>query len=255
MEAVGINNMPFDMKGKLQLVKKYIYEVELQGFVDVIRSDLLQIGLVLYGEEVLKLAPVATNMFPSPAHLTTIGKNNGTESMNLSLSESSSGVDSDLSSSSSSSSSSNILKSSSSYGWLNYEQFRNLFYFKCDSLLEDQGIDKLKRLINTTAEWSGPLQIVGRLKRYFIAMIDKKVEERDIRWIEQLLRFWTSKAHCVPHYASIVVNFQYFGRPRITASACFNELVLPSYLIEEYRVFEEIMDESVKSLKFGFTTS
>ena len=108
---------------------------------------------------------------------------------------------------------------------------------KCDSLLEDQSIDKLRKLINTTAEWNGPIQIVSRLKRYFIAMIDKKVKERNVRWIEQLLQFWTSKAHCVPHYAIITVKFQYSGRPRITASACFNELVLPSYLIEEYRVF------------------
>ena len=265
MQAIGMDNKPSNMQQKLQLVKTYVYDIELKGFIDLIRSDLLQLGLIVYGgESSVQIIPSVQPSLISTSNATTDTSNKMVKNTTRAASSSSSSSESydssesssssSSSSSSTSSSSSNILALNSNYGWLNYAQFRSLFYLKCDSLLEHESVINLKLFINTTAEWSGPPKAVSRMKRYFMRMIEKQIQQRNKKWIQQLLQFWTSKTNCIPHYGSIFVLTEYQGRPRVSASACFNAITFPSYMAESSRIFEEILSESIKSLKYGFTS-
>ena len=145
--------------------------------------------------------------------------------------------------------------SSSGMKWLSYEQFRALLYLQCESLLEEENVNKLTSFINSTLIWRGPSNIVGVMKKYFIQTVEKSVQNQDVQWLQDLLCFWTSKTHCIPESGLIHVITRYKGKPRVTASACFNEMDFPSYMAMGIQIFEDILDESIKSIKHGFTTS
>ena len=206
MDAVGISIKPIDKTQKLELLRNYIYKVELSDFVDVIRADFLNFGLILSQKWV-------------------IGRDSASWA------------------------------SSSSFAWLTYEQFRLLFYIKCESLLEEENINKLRRFVNATSTWQGPFIYVNIMKEYFMQIINKKIKNQDAKWLQELLCFWTSKTHCIPQSGLIHVLTKYKGRPRVTSSACFNQMEFPSYMAQNgIETFEDILDESIKSLKHGFTT-
>lgn len=218
MEVTETVKRPIAQRQKLQLIQRYIHKVELSGIADIIRDDLLLLGLVISGDRSI------------------VSASNGTRS---------------------SDSSSSILSSTSfNLSWLNYKQFKNLFYFQCKSLLEEDSMLNLRMLINNTASWEGPEMIVSRLKQYFLIAVNKNLQRKNIKWIEDLLQFWTSKKHCIPTRATIEVlrSTEYENKPRPTSSACFNKLIFPSYMAENYHTFESMLNESIKSLKYGFTS-
>ena len=137
--------------------------------------------------------------------------------------------------------------------WMSYVEFYSIFYVEPQFQLED--MLRLVNLIRDEQNWSFDNhenfeETQQRLQTCLTMQIEQHFYEADSKWIENLLRFWTSKKWVIPRFIDIyIAPVTEFDRTQKLvnmpgASVCYNTLILNDGMvrIDEQRPFDALTD-------------